>query len=210
MPPSRRVPASAPSLLPRARSLVAATALLCVVVLSDAVLPARADPMPREVLESLPDWEEDIGLRRALKCNGASRGRVARARFSSASASIGHVAFASFREDSNRAADVQPPVRPSPLSSTACAIAVNELVENLNAKRAKMRRKLTTDEAITALERGCITARKDWGLQMRNNKCVVRRRRERRRRGVFVGPRPSLPRSPIPDACTWINLNPEP
>jgi hypothetical protein len=52
---------------------------------------------------------------------------------------------------------------------------VNELVENLNAKRAKMRRKLTTDEAITALERGCITARKDWGLQMRNNKCVVRR-----------------------------------
>tara|TARA_B100001142_G_scaffold219469_1_gene217650 strand:+ start:521 stop:784 length:264 start_codon:yes stop_codon:yes gene_type:complete len=87
---------------------------------------------------------------------------------------------------------------------------VNELVENLNAKRAKMRRKLTTDEAITALERGCITARKDWGLQMRNNKCVVRRRRARRRRGVFVGPRPSLPRSPIPDACTWINLNPEP
>jgi hypothetical protein len=79
MPPSRCVPASAPSLLPRARSLVAATALLCVVVLSDAVLPARADPMPREVLESLPDWEEDIGLRRALKCNGASRVRVARA-----------------------------------------------------------------------------------------------------------------------------------
>jgi hypothetical protein len=87
---------------------------------------------------------------------------------------------------------------------------VNELVENLNAKRAKMRRKLTTDEAITALERGCITARKDWGLQMRNNKCVVRRRRARRRRGVFVGPRPSLPRSPIPDTCTWITLNPEP
>ena len=108
MPPSRCVPASAPSLIPRARSLVAATALLCVVVLSDAVLPARADPMPREVLESLPDWEEDIGLRRALKCNGASRdrasggGRVARARFSSASPSIARLRVVSRRFESRR------------------------------------------------------------------------------------------------------------
>ena len=51
----------------------------------------------------------------------------------------------------------------------ACHIIVEELVDALHAKRAKLHRKLTPDEATTVLERACVTVRSEYGLQMRNN-----------------------------------------
>lgn len=51
----------------------------------------------------------------------------------------------------------------------ACHVIVEELVDALHAKRAKLHRKLTPDEATTVLERACVTVRSEYGLQMRNN-----------------------------------------
>ena len=42
-------------------------------------------------------------------------------------------------------------------------------MDALHAKRAKLHRKLTPDEATTVLERACVTVRSEYGLQMRNN-----------------------------------------
>ena len=49
-------------------------------------------------------------------------------------------------------------------------MVVTELVSALKLKREQRKYKLTPDENMGALERGCFNVRRDYGLQMRNNK----------------------------------------
>ena len=49
-------------------------------------------------------------------------------------------------------------------------MVVSELVSALKKKREQRKFKLTPDENMGALERGCFQVRRDYGLQMRNNK----------------------------------------
>jgi hypothetical protein len=49
-------------------------------------------------------------------------------------------------------------------------VVVTELVSALKLKREQRKYKLTPDENMGALERGCFNVRRDYGLQMRNNK----------------------------------------
>ena len=58
----------------------------------------------------------------------------------------------------------------SPPLPAACAVVVSELVSALKKKREQRKFKLTPDENMGALERGCFQVRRDYGLQMRNNK----------------------------------------
>ena len=94
----------------------------------------------------------------------------------------------------------------SPPLPAACAVVVSELVSALKKKREQRKFKLTPDENMGALERGCFQVRRDYGLQMRNNKVTpvysndhsiakhpLRRRVRRHGADVDAGPVGLLP-----------------
>jgi hypothetical protein len=124
----------------------------------------KGQPMTEDVENSLPDWEDDPVMKSKLKCNGEKLAEYRRRepipirplcarRLLFLKTPIGQLTLS-----------LSPPL------PAACAVVVSELVSALKKKREQRKFKLTPDENMGALERGCFQVRRDYGLQMRNNK----------------------------------------